>query len=99
VIRAGGYDAVWFDSFSMCVYLYAAVAFIPTPGNSGAAEISFALIFTQIMQGGVIFWSMLYWRFCCYYVILLLGLLAIFYDIMRVHFMRKKVLKEHRDVL
>ena len=49
------------------------VTLVPTPGNAGAAEGSFYLLFDQLDTSGV-FWAMLIWRFLCYYFFILLGL-------------------------
>ena len=57
----------------MCVYVYASTTIVPTPGNAGAAEGSFYLLFEQ-MEGSGLFWAMLAWRFCSYYIFILLGL-------------------------
>ncbi len=74
VVIASGGTASWFDVFSLTIFTYAAIAFIPTPGNAGAAEFSFALIFTML-QGGVIYWAMMFWRISSYYFVILIGLI------------------------
>ena len=51
------------------------IAFIPTPGNAGAAEGSFYLVFSQLTSGSV-FWAMLFWRFFNYYAWIILGWVA-----------------------
>ncbi len=73
VVNAFGAKIGFWQSLSMCVYVYASVAFVPTPGNAGAAEGSFYLLFNQLDVSGL-FWAMLIWRFLCYYSFLLLGL-------------------------
>ena len=55
------------------VFIYCAITIIPTPGNAGAAEGSFYLIFSQLDYSGL-FWGMLIWRFICYYSFILLGI-------------------------
>jgi len=74
VVLASGGTASWFDVLTLTVFTYAAIAFIPTPGNSGAAEFSFALIFTML-SGGVIYWAMMFWRISSYYFVILIGLI------------------------
>ncbi|MDD3123339.1 MAG: lysylphosphatidylglycerol synthase transmembrane domain-containing protein, partial [Candidatus Izemoplasmatales bacterium] len=74
VVRACGISASWIDVFSLCVFTYAAISFFPTPGNSGAAEISFAMIFT-VLSAGYMFWAVILWRIGCYYMFLVIGLI------------------------
>lgn len=74
VVNAFGGRLGFFQSLSMCVFVYASVTIVPTPGNAGAAEGSFYLLFNQLDTSGL-FWAMLVWRFLCYYSFLLLGLL------------------------
>ena len=63
------------ESLTMCLYVYASVTLVPTPGNAGAAEGSFYILFDQLDTTGV-FWAMLIWRFLCYYLFILLGLVV-----------------------
>lgn len=78
-IKAAGMDVSYIQVTAMCVYVYAAIAFIPTPGNSGGAEVSFTMIFTML-SGGVLFWTMLLWRFAGYFFVIIIGLLIVLYD-------------------
>jgi hypothetical protein len=79
VVRATGVEANFIELYALCVFIYCAVAFIPTPGNSGGAEVSFALIFT-ILSGGFLFWGMLLWRFSSYFLVILIGLFTVVID-------------------
>lgn len=100
VVRACGVDAPWIDMFSLCVFTYAAIGIIPTPGNSGAAELSFAFIFT-LLANGYLLWSIVLWRFSSYYMLLILGLIMMTVD--RVAKLRavkqKRILLEAADTL
>ncbi len=78
-IIASGFDASYVQVTAMCVFVYSAIAFIPTPGNSGGAEISFKMIFT-ILSGGLLFWTMILWRFASYLIIIFVGLTTLIYD-------------------
>lgn len=78
-IKASGFDVSYIEVTSMCVFVYAAIAFIPTPGNSGGAEISFKIIFT-ILSGGLLFWTMILWRFASYFMVIIVGLMTLIYD-------------------
>ncbi len=72
-VRIFGGELGYLQSLTMCLYVYASVTIVPTPGNAGAAEGSFYLLFDQLDTSGV-FWAMLIWRFLCYYLFILLGL-------------------------
>lgn len=63
----------WLEITAQTIFIYAAITIIPTPGNSGAAEGSFYLIFSQLEYAGL-FWGMLIWRFICYYSFILIGI-------------------------
>ena len=75
VVNAFGAKVGFLRSLAMCLYVYASVAFVPTPGNAGAAEGSFYLLFNELDVSGL-FWAMLVWRFLCYYSFLLMGMLV-----------------------
>ena len=45
---------------------------MPTPGNAGAAEGAFYLVFSAMGSDGV-FWAMLVWRIFCHYSFILIG--------------------------
>jgi uncharacterized protein (TIRG00374 family) len=75
-----GYDAVGISSFvewlqivQICSILYAAVSFIPTPGNSGAADFSFYWLFQTGLVAGFAFPAMIIWRFLSYYSFIIIG--------------------------
>ena len=64
----------WMQMIQVCAILQAAVSFIPTPGNSGAQELSFYFLFeTGLHRGGFTFPAMLTWRLISYYMVLLIG--------------------------
>ncbi|MEA4833074.1 hypothetical protein SDC9_83360 [bioreactor metagenome] len=77
VIIAFGGQVALFDAFSASAFIYAAITFIPTPGNCGAAEGSFYIMFSSLTKG-YIFWAMLVWRVLTYYSFIFLGLLVYF---------------------
>jgi uncharacterized membrane protein YbhN (UPF0104 family) len=56
----------------------ASVTIIPTPGNSGAAEGSFYILFNELDTYGL-FWSMLVWRALCYYSFIIIGVIIYLY--------------------
>lgn len=72
VLGALGIRVAYFSALALTFYIYAASTVIPTPGNAGAAEGSFYLVFSAAGASGV-FWAMLLWRLLCYYFVILLG--------------------------
>ena len=79
VVKASGIDVQYIEIIVLSVFVYNAIAFIPTPGNSGGAEISFTIIFSML-TGGLLFWTMLFWRFVSYYFFIIVGLFVMMYD-------------------
>lgn len=72
-LPAGGF-LEWMQMIQVCVILQAAISFIPTPGNSVAADLSFYFLFeTGLKLGGFAFPAMLTWRFLSYYSYLIIG--------------------------
>lgn len=101
VIRACGVSYSWFDSLCTCIFVYAAISFIPTPGNSGAAEVSFAMLFTMLQGLASVssYWAMAYWRFCCYFLGVLIGMAFIIVNMVKNNKMRKKELQREKEKL
>lgn len=58
----------------ICYMLFASVTFVPTPGNSGAADLSFYVLFSSALVSGLAFPAMMTWRICSFYATLLIGL-------------------------
>ncbi len=69
----------WIQVLSLCFILYSAISFIPTPGNSGAADLSFYLLFdTGLMIGttkigALAFPAMITWRILSFYSFVIIG--------------------------
>lgn len=78
-VRTFGGDLGFFDALFMCVFIQAAISLIPTPGNSGAAEGSFYIVFSSLGTSGT-FWAMLIWRFLCYYSFIVIGVMIYGYN-------------------
>lgn len=78
IIEANGIEE-WVIISELCFLLYAAISFIPTPGNSGAADLSFYLLFESGLSsvGNVAFPAMLVWRFLSFYAPILIGFVQI----------------------
>ena len=82
VLMAFNGSAPFTDTLAMTVFIYCMITIIPTPGNSGAAEGSFYMIFSQLDPSGL-FWSMLVWRAICYYAFILIGILIYAYNALK----------------
>ena len=78
VIHTFGGNLGFIQSLSMCTFVMASVTIIPTPGNSGAAEGSFYILFNELDTYGL-FWSMLVWRALCYYSFIIIGVIIYLY--------------------
>lgn len=72
ILSAFGGNVGFMECFSLTLAVTSSVYFIPTPGNAGAAEGTFYVVFSALSQGYV-FWAMLVWRFFSYYVYILIG--------------------------
>ena len=72
VLKAFGGDMNFGDCFVLTMAVQSAIYFVPTPGNAGAAEGTFYLVFSALSTGYV-FWAMLTWRFFSYYVYIIGG--------------------------
>lgn len=72
VLTAFGGNVDFIECFVLTVAVMSAVYFIPTPGNAGAAEGTFFVVFSALSTGYV-FWAMLLWRFFSYYIYIIMG--------------------------
>ena len=74
VLRSMGSGGSFWTVLALSVYLQAAAVLVPTPGNAGAAEGLFYVIFSSTGSEGV-FWAMLIWRLFVFYFFLAAGAL------------------------
>ena len=63
----------WMQVVHIVLILYAAISFIPTPGNSGAADLSFYLLFEVGLLPGFAFPAMVLWRILSFYSHIIIG--------------------------
>lgn len=77
VLTAFGGEVDFLPCFVTTVAITSAVYFVPTPGNAGAAEGTFYVVFSALSEGYV-FWAMLVWRFFSYYVYIIMGPITYF---------------------
>ena len=75
-----GFDVLGTNGFSewlmvaqVCFILNAAISFIPTPGNSGAADLSFFSFFERGLAKGLAFPAMITWRLLVFYSFIIIG--------------------------
>lgn len=80
-LKLFGYDSQsphgimeWLQIMQLTIILYAGISFIPTPGNSGAADLSFYLLFSVGVQfAGLAFPAMVLWRILSFYSYIIIG--------------------------
>ena len=75
VLKMFGANVEFLPIFASTIYIYASIALVPTPGNVGAAEGAFYLVFSAMGSDGV-FWAMLVWRVFSYYAFIAAGALV-----------------------
>jgi uncharacterized protein (TIRG00374 family) len=78
VLKMFGAPVSFMHIFASTIYIYATICLVPTPGNAGAAEGAFYLVFSAMRSDGV-FWAMLIWRIFCHYSFIITG--AVIYGI------------------
>lgn len=74
VLRMFGAQVGFVHIFASTIYIYATITLVPTPGNAGAAEGAFYLVFSAMKSDGV-FWAMLIWRLFSHYSFIIIGVL------------------------
>lgn len=79
VLTAFGGDVGFWSCFGTTIAVMSAIYFVPTPGNSGAAEGTFFLVFSAL-SSGYVFWAMLIWRFFSYYIYIIMGPIIYFFQ-------------------
>ncbi len=77
VLSAFGGQVDFLPCFVTTVAVTSAIYFVPTPGNAGAAEGTFYIVFSAL-SSGYVFWAMLVWRFFSYYIYVLMGPIVYF---------------------
>ena len=85
VLSAFGGTVDFLPCFVTTVAVTSAVYFVPTPGNAGAAEGTFFIVFSAL-SSGYVFWAMLVWRFFSYYIYIIMGPIIYFF----IHLERKR---------
>ena len=73
IVTSSSLIVEWAQVVSVCLILYASISFIPTPGNSGAADLSFFILFAVGLASGLAFPAMITWRIMSFYSTLIIG--------------------------
>ena len=100
-LRIFGFDLVgnvmieWMQVVQIVIILYAAISFIPTPGNSGAADLSFYLLFEVGLLAGFAFPAMILWRLLSFYSYIIIGF--VFTTLKKKSDIRKNALNNHLE--
>ncbi len=63
----------WIQIVQLVELLSYAVSFIPTPGNAGAADLSFYSLFSASLAAGLAFPAMMTWRLLGFYSFIIIG--------------------------
>lgn len=92
VLTAFGGQVDFLPCFVTTVAVTSAVYFVPTPGNAGAAEGTFYVVFSAL-SSGYVFWAMLVWRFFSYYIYIIMGPIVYFSM-----YLERKRLEAHSSV-
>lgn len=71
---------IMLEIFSKFILVELATKYIPIPGGTGVAEISFSALFASLFNDGTLFWAMLFWRILNYFIYLFQGIIVIVYD-------------------
>lgn len=79
----------------LCMVTYYSVSWVPTPGNSGANEVSAAFVFTSTLPALTTLtgWMVFLWRFAIYYVFILSGIGISIFEIIRSAVRNKRAAK------
>lgn len=79
---------------AMSILCTFATSFIPIPGGSGMAEVSFAALFSKLFTDGTTFWALILWRIFTYYLLIVIGFVYTLID----SFSAKKELKQKNQI-
>ncbi len=80
VFNASASIDVVMEVFSKFIIIELATKYIPLPGGTGVAEISFSALFASLFGDGTLFWALLLYRIFNYFIYLFQGLVVIIYD-------------------
>ncbi|MFP4697197.1 MAG: YbhN family protein [Eubacteriales bacterium] len=79
-LSLGFNQAHYIDILAIQTVLYVVISFIPTPGNAGASESGFYIMFSIYFSKEVLLYAMLLWRIIIYYSNLLISGIVVLLD-------------------
>jgi len=91
LLRALGSESPALEIIFVAIVFFLSVAFTPTPGTSGAAELGIAVFFSAFLPRQPLVAFILLWRFFYYYLGIIIGGLIVFREFI---FKKKKERKE-----
>jgi uncharacterized protein (TIRG00374 family) len=77
-----GFDfSIFSQIFTYCVMIDLTAGFLPLPGGTGAAELSFTALFGLYFSvNGNLFWALIIWRIFTFYGYIIQGIFIMIYD-------------------
>ena len=73
-------DVSFIGVFCMQILVYAVTSFIPTPGNAGASESGFYILFAAMVPNKNLAIAMILWRIIIYYLNLFVSAIIMWVD-------------------
>ena len=71
----------YFECLAKYYICYMASSYIPLPGGTGMMEISFVILFSDIIGSNFVVWAFLIWRILSYYILIVQGFVITLGDI------------------
>ncbi len=76
----GWHPEMWIRIMTLAVIVELAASFMPLPGGTGMAELSFVALFGKLFMSSNVFWALIIWRCYSYYIYVAQGLGILVYD-------------------
>ncbi len=94
LIAIGGIAPSWqlvYDVITLNAYSLFAASLIPTPGNTGAIETAYSMVFaTATPDTSILVYIVFVWRFLTYYIYILFGIIRFIYRFIRDFFRKQR---------
>lgn len=94
LIAIGGVAPSWqllYDVITLNAYSLFAASLIPTPGNTGAIETAYSMVFaTATPDTSILVYIVFVWRFLTYYIYILFGIIRFIYRFIRDFFRKQR---------
>ena len=69
--------SIYLECWAKCYVCFMASSFIPLPGGTGMMELSFVIMFSDLIGSNFVVWGFLLWRFFSYYMMIIQGFILI----------------------